>query len=528
MQEVKQELAQLQKDYSVEVLRKQNNEQIRALQRSLEWFKDECKKFKAMINKVGLKLSNDVKNKARIIENLRFKNEELMSYKKGYEVGIKDVKSDMLVLRFINKVKTKLLRKYTKRLKQNGKFIDCTDLRKPIQKFLNRRNIELGGPHTENLYLKNQMRTLAYSDQTINTAELIYFFLRIIEQKEAEKIKECKKLKDKVKYYKNKHNLLSRHMEKYRNTMTHLPKLMYKIVLDTMHENQAQSLENEEFNIAGLEKNYKPSAQHPSLENSTEEDRRNPLNLPLGVQGAFRTEELEILKDSIDRKARAANSAGIRKPAQGSSKDLIQSSANRGSEATLGIHDKVLRWPEQHRMKVIQNLIRNNVFMAAVAEVISQNDFYSYKRSFSQRTQRTYNSTAQDTIRNSHMYNKSRIKHQQYLASISFKERSQRQARIMQSAYAEDSLDQAILPKNKADKAGSGEIGVYGAQADEIDEGAISAGEEMQRKEEMNLLRRRRVFKYLLKSRHGRDMHKGRRHVGPNFNKKGKSKSFLK
>lgn len=43
LQEVKQELAQLQKDYSVEVLRKQNNEQIQALQRSLEWFKDECK-----------------------------------------------------------------------------------------------------------------------------------------------------------------------------------------------------------------------------------------------------------------------------------------------------------------------------------------------------------------------------------------------------------------------------------------------------------------------------------------------------
>lgn len=42
LQEVKQELAQLQKDYSVEVLRKQNNEQIQALQRSLEWFKDEC------------------------------------------------------------------------------------------------------------------------------------------------------------------------------------------------------------------------------------------------------------------------------------------------------------------------------------------------------------------------------------------------------------------------------------------------------------------------------------------------------
>jgi hypothetical protein len=40
-------------------------------------------------NSQGLKLSNEVKNKAKVIENLKYKNAELVSYKKGYESGIK-------------------------------------------------------------------------------------------------------------------------------------------------------------------------------------------------------------------------------------------------------------------------------------------------------------------------------------------------------------------------------------------------------------------------------------------------------
>jgi hypothetical protein len=43
LNEVKQELAQIQKDYDIEVLKKQNSDETLAIHRSLEWFKQECK-----------------------------------------------------------------------------------------------------------------------------------------------------------------------------------------------------------------------------------------------------------------------------------------------------------------------------------------------------------------------------------------------------------------------------------------------------------------------------------------------------
>lgn len=42
--EVRQELAQIQREYNSEVLKKQNDAESIALHRSLEWFKQECKR----------------------------------------------------------------------------------------------------------------------------------------------------------------------------------------------------------------------------------------------------------------------------------------------------------------------------------------------------------------------------------------------------------------------------------------------------------------------------------------------------
>lgn len=51
--EVRQELAQIQREYNSEVLKKQNDAESIALHRSLEWFKQECKivliRFKTII-----------------------------------------------------------------------------------------------------------------------------------------------------------------------------------------------------------------------------------------------------------------------------------------------------------------------------------------------------------------------------------------------------------------------------------------------------------------------------------------------
>ena len=85
---------------------------------------------------LGLKLSNDSKHKAKIIENLKRKNEELITYKKGYEKSLKEIKKDMLVLKFVNKTKSQLIRKYSNKVRNAQKIFDCTDLREPLGLFL--------------------------------------------------------------------------------------------------------------------------------------------------------------------------------------------------------------------------------------------------------------------------------------------------------------------------------------------------------------------------------------------------------
>jgi hypothetical protein len=87
----------------------------------------------------------------------------------------------MLVLKFINKTKTKLLRTYAAREKDIGKFVDCTDLRRPIQEHLSKNPVSLNGLHTDNLYLKNQLKQLTLSDRPVNCSETVEFFLKVIE-----------------------------------------------------------------------------------------------------------------------------------------------------------------------------------------------------------------------------------------------------------------------------------------------------------------------------------------------------------
>lgn len=315
LQEVKIELAQLQKEYSAEVLKKQSDEQMKALKRSLEWFKDEC-----------LKLSNDVKNKAKIIENLRFKNEELMTYKKGYETGIKEIKRDMLVLKFINKTKTKLLRKYTLRLKKAKQIYDNTDLRKPIELYLSSNPLlNVSGEHTENLFIRGKIKELASRDKELKTSEYTDFFLDMMKANEKRFQSDLRKVSDSLKQQKAKNKSLWANVQNYRSSLSNLPKLLFNIVKERIKKNEMDRIKGKAATIL-------PRSIRLSRGDSNRSDNK---------------------KDS----------------------DFDQEDIN--VEAILG-------YTEEEKQDLLTSILSNNVVMGALAELLYKNDVFDYKRSRSQ------------------------------------------------------------------------------------------------------------------------------------------------
>ena len=52
--------------------------------------------------------------------------------------------------------------------------------------------------------------------------------------------------------------------------------------------------------------------------------------------------------------------------------------------------ESVLKYPEQNKEQVLLNLLKNNIFLAAVADVITKNDFFRNKgkRSMSRKKDR--------------------------------------------------------------------------------------------------------------------------------------------
>ena len=96
-----------------------------------------------------------MKSKDKTIEKLKSDLDEMNIYKRGYEKGIKETKKDLLILRFVNKTKTSLLRKYAEKLQDANKFVDATDLRPMLKMYLTNgigRHSELP---MDSIYLKN-------------------------------------------------------------------------------------------------------------------------------------------------------------------------------------------------------------------------------------------------------------------------------------------------------------------------------------------------------------------------------------
>ena len=221
LNEVRQELAHIHKEYNTEILKRQNNEESIALHRSLEWFKQEC-----------IKLSNEVKDKQQHIDGLKSKLEEMHVYKRGYEKGIKSIKKDMLVLKFINKTKTSIIRKYSDKLESAHKYIDATDLRHPLKLYLAQSHANNFQLLNDNIYVKNQMKHLVDQPGSLSTSDLCDFMVKFLRNKEVEYAYEMKKREERIKKQQAKLSSLCTSMGNHRSNITNMPVLINAILED--------------------------------------------------------------------------------------------------------------------------------------------------------------------------------------------------------------------------------------------------------------------------------------------------------
>lgn len=241
--EVRQELGQIQKEYNIEILRRQNDAENLALHRSLEWFKQECSSASP-----GIKLSNEVKKKSMQIDSLKSQLEEMHVYKRGYEKGIKTIKKDLLVLKFVNKTKTNLLRKYTEKLQDANKFIDAADLRPQLTLYLNNAFGKVSDAPSDSIYLKNQLRLLAEQPNLLNTADICEFFVKTLRRRDREYQHELKKKDEAVKLLQTRLGALGRSVEQHRANVSNMPGLLNAIMEDFILQTDKEQSQERSIN----------------------------------------------------------------------------------------------------------------------------------------------------------------------------------------------------------------------------------------------------------------------------------------
>lgn len=179
-------------------------------------------------------LSADLKAANKTNAELRSKLDEMLIYKRGYEKGVKQIKKDVLVLRFVNKTKTKLLRKYAEKLEGANKFVDVADLRPQLKHYLEQGFGKRGDLPSDGMYLKTQLKTLSEQPFLINTADLNEFYLKILCGRERERLHDMRLKEDYIKKLQTKQNSLIGTMEKHRRNITTLPGLLNAIIEDFM------------------------------------------------------------------------------------------------------------------------------------------------------------------------------------------------------------------------------------------------------------------------------------------------------
>ena len=142
--------------------------------------------------------------------------QELMEqrlYKKGYESAIKSQKKDMVSLKFVGKMKTNQIQKYSKQLKSRKEFTDQTDIREPLKCFLENdkpnfskasyKEINSHNKNTDFLsnsssYYQQKLRTLSSIGVSVTFTEFIEVIQKICSSAEAEFDERVKRLKDEL------------------------------------------------------------------------------------------------------------------------------------------------------------------------------------------------------------------------------------------------------------------------------------------------------------------------------------------
>lgn len=187
-----------------------------------------------------MKLSEELKGKKKVIEHLKRQNDELNIYKGGYEKGIKQIRKDMLVLKFVNKTKTKIIRKYVEQLQGAHKFTDVADLRPQLQLYVHNQFHHTNPLHQDYIYMKNQLKSFSESEHLVNTADLVDFFLKHYAQKSRELAAESKKKDEQIKNLKTKQNLIAQTIDKHRANISNLPGLINTVIEEFLREQNPQ------------------------------------------------------------------------------------------------------------------------------------------------------------------------------------------------------------------------------------------------------------------------------------------------
>ena len=182
------------------------------------------------------------------IDSLKSQLEEMHVYKRGYEKGIKTIKKDLLVLKFVNKTKTNLLRKYTEKLQDANKFIDAADLRPQLSLYLNNVFGKTSEAPNDSIYLKNQLRLLAEQPNLLNTTELCEFFVKTLRRRDKEHLHELKKKDEVVRQLQTRLGALGRSVEQHRANVSNMPGLINAIMEDFILQTDKEQSQERSIN----------------------------------------------------------------------------------------------------------------------------------------------------------------------------------------------------------------------------------------------------------------------------------------
>jgi hypothetical protein len=163
-------------------------------------------------------------------------------------------------MKFLGNMKTKLIQKYSKQIKQRKEWADLSDIRDPLKRFLDGQVSEKIGkpgfdslnvskdwsdlPANSNSYYQQKLKTLSTIGVTVNFTEFVEVVLKICSGVEKDAEERFKRIKEELVQTRRMATRFQNQLNSHIHRINTVPKLLVQVLDKMIKRNELNSIKD--------------------------------------------------------------------------------------------------------------------------------------------------------------------------------------------------------------------------------------------------------------------------------------------